>query len=199
MIKKIFIAAAACAIAAPAAAAPTVWGGNGHAYEDIGHGANWNTARAAALASTFNGQQGYLVTITSAAENAFIASLTKELAWTGGNDSATEGTWLWADGPEANTVFWTGGPGGSSPTFANWNGGEPNDLFGEDHLHFNWAANGGWNDFNGGGAHGFIVEFGGLRGAVPEPSAWALFIVGFGAVGASLRRSRKVRAALTYA
>lgn len=33
-----------------------------------------------------------------------------------------------------------------------------------------------------------------LAGAVPEPSAWALFIIGFGAVGASLRSRRRVTA-----
>lgn len=35
--------------------------------------------------------------------------------------------------------------------------------------------------------------------AVPEPSAWALMILGFGVVGAGLRRSRKVRASLIFA
>jgi hypothetical protein len=36
-------------------------------------------------------------------------------------------------------------------------------------------------------------------GGVPEPSAWALLIIGFGAVGGALRRGRKVRASLSYA
>ena len=35
--------------------------------------------------------------------------------------------------------------------------------------------------------------------AVPEPSTWALAILGFGIVGAGLRRQRKQRAVLTYA
>jgi hypothetical protein len=35
--------------------------------------------------------------------------------------------------------------------------------------------------------------------AVPEPSAWALLILGFGIVGSALRGSRKTRAALTFA
>lgn len=34
--------------------------------------------------------------------------------------------------------------------------------------------------------------------AVPEPSAWALMILGFGAVGGALRSSRKHRVALRY-
>jgi hypothetical protein len=36
-----------------------------------------------------------------------------------------------------------------------------------------------------------------VRGAVPEPAAWALMIAGFGLVGASMRRRTKV--AVTYA
>lgn len=35
--------------------------------------------------------------------------------------------------------------------------------------------------------------------AVPEPSAWALLILGFGVTGGALRRSRKARVALAYA
>ena len=35
-------------------------------------------------------------------------------------------------------------------------------------------------------------------GGVPEPSAWALFITGFGMIGYALRRARKVRTALRY-
>lgn len=198
-MKKMFLAAiGACTIAAPAAAAPVLWSDNGHYYEFVQGSADWATARAAALASTHLGQQGYLVTITSAEENAFIAALTNALAWTGGNDIATEGTWVWADGPEANAVFWTGGPAGSGPGYSNWLGGEPNEFTpGEDALHLNFGGNnGGWNDYFTSSTHGYIVEY---SGVVPEPATWALFILGFGAVGGALRRSRKVRASLTYA
>lgn len=38
-----------------------------------------------------------------------------------------------------------------------------------------------------------------LAAAVPEPSAWALLILGFGITGSALRGSRKRRAALTFA
>lgn len=36
-------------------------------------------------------------------------------------------------------------------------------------------------------------------GGVPEPSAWALMILGFGVTGAALRRDKQQRARLTYA
>ena len=36
--------------------------------------------------------------------------------------------------------------------------------------------------------HGIQIGIGGLAGGVPEPSAWALMILGFGAIGAGMRR-----------
>ena len=38
-----------------------------------------------------------------------------------------------------------------------------------------------------------------LAAAVPEPSAWALLILGFGVTGGALRANRKRRVALTFA
>lgn len=38
-----------------------------------------------------------------------------------------------------------------------------------------------------------------MAGGVPEPSAWALMILGFGATGAALRRSKREKVRLTYA
>lgn len=35
--------------------------------------------------------------------------------------------------------------------------------------------------------------------AVPEPATWAMFVLGFGVLGAALRRSRKTRATLIFA
>lgn len=37
------------------------------------------------------------------------------------------------------------------------------------------------------------------QGVVPEPSAWALLILGFGATGAALRAARRKRVAIAYA
>ncbi len=36
-------------------------------------------------------------------------------------------------------------------------------------------------------------------GAVPEPASWMMMIAGFGAIGSTLRRSKKVRTAVSYA
>lgn len=54
------------------------------------------------------------------------------------------------------------------------------------------------NDCTGSGALGSgLSDFGsqGFAGAVPEPASWAMLIIGFGAVGSSLRRRRSALAA----
>ena len=44
-----------------------------------------------------------------------------------------------------------------------------------------------------------IVDNISISGAVPEPAAWALMILGFGLVGGALRRARPSRVALRLA
>ena len=112
------------AVAAPAGS--TEWtaasGGNGNWYRYVSGTVDWNAARTAAL-----GFGGYLATVTSVAENAFIQSLkgAGTRAWLGGSDAAQQGTWTWADGPEAGQTFSIGNvvqPG----FFTAWWGTEPN-------------------------------------------------------------------------
>ncbi len=38
-----------------------------------------------------------------------------------------------------------------------------------------------------------------LAGAVPEPATWALMLIGFGAIGAAVRRQRKATVKVSYA
>jgi hypothetical protein len=195
-------AAAAVGLAGAAEAAPVLWdvadGGNGHWYEFVAAGVGWQAAFDAAGASTFASPggvlTGYLATITSAEENRFLISLAPN-GWFGGSDQEQEGVWKWMAGPEAGQVFWNGGPGGSAPAgmFASWGGGEPNDSNGEDYGHTN---SGTWNDYPGSVGLGYYVEYsaapgGGGVGGVPEPGAWALMILGFGAAGAVMRGRRR--------
>jgi hypothetical protein len=188
MMQKLLMAAALLGMASAATAAPVQWtvasGGNGNYYEYIQTARTWADARAAALASSYLGNAGYLATVTSAAENAFIGTLASD-GWLGGTDQAVEGQWRWADGPEAGQLFWTGGPGGSASGYSSWNAGEPNDFGGEDFLHRNGGA---WNDLPGSSARGYFVEYSAVASGVPEPATWAMMIAGFGLVGASLRR-----------
>ena len=77
---------------------------------------NWTTARTQAISGSrayFN-ETGYLATITSEAEQRFLArnlprpNGAPPIAWVGGTDEDTEGEWIWRDGPEAGQQFWQG-------------------------------------------------------------------------------------------
>ena len=59
----------------------------------------------------------------------------------GGSDASAEGTWEWANGPEAGQVFWTGGQGGAAANglYANFLAGEPNNSGDQDYLSFDCA------------------------------------------------------------
>ncbi len=182
----------AATLASPATAAPTQFTGNGHWYEFVSTRLNWDDARAAAGAASYNGLTGYLATITSEEENSFAATLLNGLAaYVGGSDAAVEGQWRWLTGPEAGTAF----------GYHNWNVGEPNNagtMQNEDVLHIGVARTGGWNDIAASGGYGYLIEYSafsiapastGAGSSVAEPgSAW-LALLSLGAA-AGLRRKR---------
>jgi serine/threonine protein kinase len=149
-------------------------------------------------------QTGYLATVTSAEEQDFLAQHfgMLRMVWLGGTDEQEEGQWRWVTGPEGllddgrGLLFWQGGAeslGGKVPLvngrdpavksaklYANWIGhdggfrGEPNNLFQENYLIWNHAANaqgvkgqvGLWNDQmnnsprEGDIVSGYLVEYG---------------------------------------
>ena len=178
----------ALGVAAPVAAVPVEWtvgsGGNGHFYEFIDARTSWTAARTAAQASSHLGQQGYLATITSAGEQAFLLGLASD-GWLGGTDQTVEGEWRWADGPEAGNLFWTGGPGGTASGFASWNAGEPNNSGNEDYVHL---QGGRWNDLpTSSTVGGRFVEFN--AHAVPLPGTLSLACLALTALLLSRRRT----------
>ncbi len=152
----------------------------GHYYEFVSApGISWTAAEAAASARTYFGLQGYLVTLTSQEEADFSGEQASGFGWIGATDLAVEGEWRWVTGPEAGIQFWQGRSNGTELTFANWNGGEPNNVGGggEDYAHIaaasvirGGAPIGAWNDLpnNGGGgaysSQGYVVEYGGMTG-----------------------------------
>ncbi|WP_396182886.1 T9SS type B sorting domain-containing protein [Flavobacterium sp.] len=148
---------------------------NGHYYQYVPNiGITWSSAKSAAQASTYYGLQGYLATITAADEAQLSGEQAAGAGWIGGSDEQTEGVWRWMTGPEIGSVFWNGGVNGSSPNFAFWNSGEPNNLGDENYAHVTAPGvgiNGSWNDLsNSGGTSGnyqpkgYIVEYGGMPG-----------------------------------
>ncbi len=187
------LAAALTATAFPAFAVPTLWAGNNHYYEFFTVTTTWANALTFAAAAGPAPAPGYsaphLVTLTSAAENAWVSNTLVPSGinfWAAGTDEVTEGTWLWAAGPEAGLNFWNGGPGGSSPNFAFWNGGEPNNSGNEDYLVGNWSAD-LWNDLPGSSVNTYVVEWSRLE-VVPTPATAALLLAGFGVLAAGRRR-----------
>ena len=142
---------------------------------------------------TFNGRQGYLASLTTATENAFVVTRAgSAAAWVGGTDMTrpnSDGQWRWVDGPEAavnNGLFWvpacgTGlqgfcNQGGAANTYNNWNAGEPNNDSKSDNrgdaLQLLSGGTGLWNDLTiDNTLTGFIVEYGGLEGDSPTTTS----------------------------
>ncbi len=124
----------------------------GHCYAFIPPQILWTDAFADAQTKSVNGNQGHLVSITSAAEQAHVDSVSALKGWIGYTSDVNfpQGTL------DANNYGWiTGEPAG----FTNWNGGEPNnanELYVEDHQ----GGQQDWNDaFNNSPVSGYFVEF----------------------------------------
>ena len=139
-------------------------GVNGHFYRPITTGATYTAARAASLLTTFKGQTGYLVTITSADEDAFIqANVPQTNIWFAATDEVIDGRWVIDAGPEKGTVMKTSnGPlaGNIAGVYNNWANGEPNGSnHSEDYAVTKWNGN-KWNDLSNNWANPYVIEYG---------------------------------------
>ena len=142
--------------------------GNGHAYIVVSDSMTWHQAEAAAQTYRFGGQTGYLATITSAQENAFIYNnlpSANRTGWLGATDEAVEGTWRWQTGPEAGDLL----------SYTNWSAGEPNNQSNEDCMQF--VTGGQWNDISCSSSRRFVVEFGGASLPQPTRSQFTITVV----------------------
>ena len=122
---------------------------NGHSYYRSTGTATWTTARSNCAA-----MGGYLVTITSAAEQSFIFNIWPS-GWIGLTDEVNEGTWRWVTG--------------ETYSYKNWNSGEPNNAGNEDYVQF--VSNGKWNDLPNNVSLPYVLEF----NYVVTTSSWALY------------------------
>jgi hypothetical protein len=175
---------------------------NGHSYRVVNcpGGCDWGLARAAALGSTYQGASGYLANVTTDAENSFIAGLAASFStspygvYIGAYDEGTEGDWLWADGPEAGTLFfqgqrddqgtWLGGQGAIAGAYNNWGAHQPDDYFvSNGALQEDWGvlvttnavafvSPGQWNDQGAADpANSYVVEYDTVATVVPGGSS----------------------------
>jgi len=171
-------------------------GGNGHFYQPVVSptGIGWNDARVAAASLG-----GYLVTITSSAENQFVFGLIDSPAyWYSGSTSHNYGPWIGASQDSsavepAGGWTWLHSDGLLANTYSAWWPGEPNDSHyvtapdGEDFAHFGRPGSpvlrdATWNDLpdvptwtnpgDGILVRSFVVEYD--VAPVPEPEVYGL-------------------------
>jgi hypothetical protein len=192
-------------------AAPVGWtdsDGNTHYYELINADVTWNQARSQANAMSYNGWQGHLATVTSAAENLFLTAdlgggETENLLhyhWIGGFQPSGSpepgGGWSWVTGEPFAYNNW-GGEKNDDGTITRW---EPNNSFGtEDRIVYDggFLPDGKcWNDLTGDPTwttSGYIVEYDGLSDTakIPEPATMLLLGLGLAGVAGMRRKPRK--------
>lgn len=140
------------------------------------------TATGALVRRTSNGLNGYLATVTSAAENEFIRTkIGNSSAWIGGSDVQVEGSWRWMDGPEAGLRFFIDGTCSDGlrgecasadvgARYNFWNDGEPNDYgSNEDAVQILSGGTGRWNDLGlTNQTIPYVIEYGGDGGTAPS-------------------------------
>jgi len=139
-------------------------GVNGHFYRPISTTATYINARTLASQQTFKGQQGYLVTITSADEDAFIFNnVPQGNIWFALTDEVSEARWTIDAGPEAGTLIKinNGQLNGNIPgQYNNWAPGEPNNSGNEDYAVTKWGGGSQWNDLPNHFSNPYVIEFG---------------------------------------
>jgi hypothetical protein len=139
-------------------------GVNGHFYKPVTTGTTYTNARAIALTTTFKGQTGYLLTLTSSSEDLFIqANVPQSNIWFAATDEVIDGTWVIDAGPEKGTVMKTsnGPTAGNRPgVYNNWANGEPNGYnHSEDYAVTKWNGN-QWNDLSNNWSNPYVIEYG---------------------------------------
>jgi hypothetical protein len=96
----------------------------GHFFRIVpGDGLTWTEAVDAAAASSYDGEQGYLATVTTPETEALISRMTSADAWIGASAPTGSTTWAWTTGPGGDQPFWTPScttDPQSCPAYSNW-------------------------------------------------------------------------------
>jgi len=153
-----------------AVAAPIEWttgtGANHHWYELVVHTSQitWVDANADALSLSWLGQPGYLASLTTSEENAWVYAniAAGASAWLGGYQAVAgdQSSWHWSNGDPWSFTAWAA----SQPD--NFLGGTQHALF-----YFSGADWDDGPDSWGGRPSAYVVEFDNAT-AIPEPSMW---------------------------
>lgn len=148
---------------------------NGHTYKYVNSSGDYAAAVSAANNASANesGLNGYLINITSAAEQSFQSQyITAPTLFIGARELSTNGNWRWADGPESGTQIISGNVGGSpakatiAGQYQNFDPTEPNNnsgtTGGDDCAVGNFNGTNMWDDVTCSATiAGYIVEYGG--------------------------------------
>ncbi len=159
-------------------------GDTGHFYEyvPVPGRLTWLEAKTAAELRTLYGRTGYLISITSAAENDFIQGKVMGEGWIGAKDIDPDlgiADWRWVTGPEGledsgnGLSFWSGFSPGSvvGDSFTNWGTNQPDNYLLEypslgetvGQMIVSPTDFGRWNDLSTSNRIvGYFVEYGGL-------------------------------------
>lgn len=124
-------------------------------YQYVNTTANYAAALTAAQSAILNGVSGHLVTITSAAENAYVTSLIGGSSWTGATDNVSNTNWVWNGGAEDGANF-SSGPTAINGMYENWDGGQPQNN--AEHIGV-LNTNGTWHDWPDSAAHRYVIEW----------------------------------------
>jgi hypothetical protein len=176
LVLEVLVVTSLLAAASGALASPIQWkvadGGNDHFYNVIGvsKGISWADANTAAIAK---GSGWHLVTITSAAENAFVYSLVagKSQFWQVNGGNAT-GPWIGATKSGNGPFTWVT----AEPfTYTNWAAGQPSGIGDRITLYGANAPDGAtWANLGGQSTVlGYIIETEqaeSIMGAIEEPN-----------------------------